>query len=291
MVIHVDNVRLATDTSPYLVIAYGPFFALYLEIVRQAYGINRRICTHPHRTKVLYGRTLVDTGATIRASRNMPGWNAIVRESDNSATSLASHVVDMNGHATLVVLDCIQQSVEIYDPLCQSPTDRVRRFYHEKLTSDLGDEWTLSFTSDNVPCPGLQDSQQQYMETENVEFYDGTNVKQSNDAWRTMLCMFWVLYMLTMKARSPKVPMSALVRVYMSSVRESESQLRILSFADRLSRVAVNVTGCTQRQIFLCAWKSFNQLSADVVALRVQRALQTHFPASSPDIITMVNPT
>ena len=286
MVLAVDDyseipIQTGTDGSRYLVIAFGPFFPLYLAIVRQAYRIDRQICTYPYTVSVLYGRTLIDTGVDIRPSNSVPGWDTLVHRHHHppqmcdGRRALSSHVVDMSGHATLVVLDSDRQSVEIYDPLCRSPTDRVRRYYAEKLSTDLGGKWTLTFTSDHIPCPGLQDAQQQCQHAANVEFYDGTDVYQRPGAWRTMLCMFWVLYMLRMKSQSPQVSMSDLVRRCQTSIGAKESQRRILLFADHLSRIAVDVTRCNKRPVNRCAWRSFNQLAPEIVTERIQRALSS----------------
>ena len=270
-----------TDGPSYLVVAFGPFFPLYLAIVRQAYRIDRQICTYPYTTKVMYGRTLIDTGIHILPSKSVPGWDTLVYMHQHpqyvcdGQRTLSSHVVDMSGHATLVVLDSDRQSVEIYDPLCRAPTDHVRRYYAEKLSADLGGKWTLTFTSDHTSCPGLQDTQQQCRDEADVEFHDGTEVDHRPEAWRTMLCMFWVLYMLLMKSQSPLVSMSDLVRRFQTSIGAKESQQRILSFADHLSRIAIDVTRCNKCPVNQCMWRSFNQLTPEIVTERILRALSS----------------
>jgi hypothetical protein len=137
MVVSVDEfseipIDARTDRSRYLVIAFAPFFPLYLDIVRRAYSIDRQISAHPRTTKVIYGRTLIDTGFDIRASIHMPGWDTLVHRHQHpqdpvgGMRALASHLVDMSGHANLVVLDYVRQSVEIYDP---SHCTRIMRLY------------------------------------------------------------------------------------------------------------------------------------------------------------------
>ena len=241
------------DAFP-VIVAYDPFLPLYIRILGAVCPV---LCSPSSAHIVPLGYV-----GTSFALRDMPNWSLL---RGRCGTNIAAQFLNVRQHAHLVVFDFVHQRVEVFDPMGSPVTDSIRLFYTTKAQSELGAAWVVTFTHDVCRATRFpQRLQIEHARKRCVVFYDGTKRVVSEDRWIDNLCLFWCLYLLVAKSLTPDRSLCAIVTFLQESMMTD-----VVTFADELSRAAMNITRTSSLLHLPIVWEDFNRLTEADVDARV----------------------